>query len=442
MDYGSIDLAGLAEAMGGHSAFIRAAVEQRDQWALRTCHVVVGRQPPGWLPVVWEYEGVLLIACEMPADQLMRAFGPDGGTLELASRLVGVPAAHDLVNFRREPSRVRHDMAPLPWPSTDFTVSAQTPSTGQDPQGLLIGADGSPSFPDYLTAVQAFIYGRTVIGGARSLPSELARIRRVETAAWLERVHVAQSRIAVRVRGDDYAGARVELNGETTRASKIVGTTGAVTLRLPNGLPDDAWLYLSRGKRWLDYRVLGPRLVGRSLAGDPEGSGVTVEIPDESNSRAQAFVVSGEGPYVEFKRMFPETTVESKRKVLKTVAAFANGGGGTIVFGVDPDELTLTGIDGAGDPGVRDRLGNLIRATVVPTPDFKVDTAALDGKDLMILSVPAGASKPYGLQFGGKPVEFYVRRGASTYPATQAEIRAAALSTVPPPEAAVIPWRR
>ena len=32
--------------------------------------------------------------------------------------------------------------------------------------------------------------------------------------------------------------------------------------------------------------------------------------------------------------------------MFKTVAAFATGDGGILVFGSDPDELTVTGLDG------------------------------------------------------------------------------------------------
>jgi hypothetical protein len=50
----------------------------------------------------------------------------------------------------------------------------------------------------------------------------------------------------------------------------------------------------------------------------------------------------GRGPQVEYKQRLPETS-EQKRKVLKTVAAFVTGDEGILVFGMDPDELTVAG---------------------------------------------------------------------------------------------------
>src|SRR5262249_58800281 len=130
---------------------------------------------------------------------------------------------------------------------------------------------------------------------------------------------------------------------------------------------------------------------------------------------------------VEYKRLIPTgaDSPDAKRKVFKTVAAFANGDGGDVVFGVEPDEVTVCGILGDVQQE-RDRLGNLVRSIVVPTPDFVVQPYEVDGKAILALTVHPGTSGPYGIRFGNGVVECYVRRGASTYPATQDEIRSVA----------------
>jgi hypothetical protein len=441
VEYSSAVLADVLGAIAGSRVFVRAAVEFKEgSWVLRTSQGVVGAKPPRWSNATREYTPGLFVAHEMSGDELAGWFTSEGAVVKLASRDVRVDAVHDNVSVLRQPSRARHDLAPLPWPSTDFTISGTTPSSGQGPQGFLVGDNDCPSFPDYQTAFFDFFYGRGSNIGAHSIPQELARIRLVQTDAWLHRVRISPSRIAISVRGDRHEGARLEVNGETLRASKRVGKTGEVTLSLPEGLPDDAYLYLSRDSRWLDYRVVGARVSAAYSGGDRTPSGVTFEVPDDPASRVQALLVAGEGPRLEYKSVLPGTGVESKRTVFKTVAAFANGSGGTLVFGVDPDELTLIGIESARDAAVRDRLGDLIRGIVVPTPDFHVESADADGKSVVIVTIAAGASKPYGIQFGNR-LEFYVRRGASTYPATQGEIRAAALSTVQVPDAASTPWR-
>ena len=102
------------------------------------------------------------------------------------------------------------------------------------------------TFPGFETAFRAFFYGDFATVGARQVPSDLGRVRVVQLDAWLQRVRVSPTHLDVRVRGHAFAGTRLELNGATYGAAKTVGKTGSVRLRLPEGLPDDAWLYLSK----------------------------------------------------------------------------------------------------------------------------------------------------------------------------------------------------
>lgn len=132
----------------------------------------------------------------------------------------------------------------------------------------------------------------------------------------------------------------------------------------------------------------------------------------------------GEGPQIEYKLQLPDGTTESKRKVLKTVAAFANEGCGHILFGMDPDETTLKGLSNVDPKEARDRLGRLIRGNVVPPdPTYTIQLVELDHRLVIALQVEPSPGRPYGLQFQDRPVEFYVRRGSSTFAATVEEVR-------------------
>src|SRR5206468_10239167 len=112
------------------------------------------------------------------------------------------------------------------------------------------------------------------------------------------------------------------------------------------------------------------------------------------------------------------TRDESKKKVLKTIAAFASGTGGTVLLGVD-DDAEVVGID----PATLDRqsvaVASMIRNNIEPEPPYVLRTAELDGKVLLLVEVAAGG-RWYALN-PGKP-EFHVRRGASTTPARLDEI--------------------
>jgi hypothetical protein len=194
-----------------------------------------------------------------------------------------------------------------------------------------------------------------------------------------------------------------------------------------------AWLYLSCDRQWLDYRAFS------DFHGDSDfaAAGVDVDIPEDPEIEIQALLARGEGQRIEFKRQPPDNTVESKRTVFKTVAAFASGGGGTIVFGIDSDEATDRGLEGIDPKKERDRLAQLARSIVIPAPIIEARQYELESKLLLVLSVEPGPNPPYGITLperSGKPVEFYVRRDATSFPAKPDEIRATVLASAPAAE--------
>lgn len=433
MDSGSTTLTDLRRLAADKSAYVRlAAVRSEDAgWTLRSAHAVVAQKPPEWVAATWVYADAAFAAAELPADSLLGAL-EGATTLQVGSIDVAIPAVHENVNWQRQPSALRYDPAPLPWPTNDYDISRRDPQTStHGPQGMMIG-DHAPSFPDFQTAFGAFMYGRDSNMGAPGGITDSVRLRLVRTDAWLAHVHVGRSDVSVRIQGTNFAGARLELNGSGLRIARTVGKLGRVQMRLPRGLPDDAWLYLSRNGHWLDYRVTGASLYGIYHPPGAAVDGVSWDPPDMS-SRVEALATAGEGPRLEYKSELPppKASPDSKRKVFKTIAAFANADGGTLMFGISPDETTVIGV-GTADDKTRDHIGDLVRQLVVPTPHFEVHIAQISGRTVVVLDVAPGTDKPYGIQFGGKPVEFYVRRGASTFPATQAEVRAAALSTAGP----------
>ena len=428
VDYGQSDLSQLSELIVGQCAFARLCVGRTEGgWELRHAEAIVGMDLPSRAPTQWQYEDVAFIADSLSAQALTSWFQTTGpASLTLGDWQASVPAVQAQTSFRREPSRARHDAAPLPWPTCNYDLyvgpGASQPQMGG--QGFLVG-DDCPSFPSFETAFRAFFTGTfSMVGTTGGVPSELARIRVLQQDAWLHRIKVGATHIDVRVGGSARDGTHLELNSSTLRITKRVGKTGRVRVALPGGLPGDAWLFLSRDRQWLDYRTLGTDVAGK--VGAVPG-GIEVDLTDDPMTEIRALLSIGEGPRTEYKRQFPANTAESKRKVLKTVAAFANESGGHIIFGMDPDEVTLVGLEDVDAKDVRDRIGQLIRGNVVPPdPDYTVQSALIDGKMIVVLEIQPSSGRPYGLQLQDKPVEFYVRRGSSTYAATQAEVRALA----------------
>ena len=57
------------------------------------------------------------------------------------------------------------------------------------------------------------------------------------------------------------------------------------------------------------------------------------------------------------------------------MAAFANGEGGTLLYGVNNDS-EVVGINKASD--IEERLANLIRTWISPLPEFSIETLPVD----------------------------------------------------------------
>ncbi|MEU6324630.1 ATP-binding protein [Streptomyces sp. NPDC047009] len=225
--------------------------------------------------------------------------------------------------------------------------------------------------------------------------------------------------------GSRVNGAELELFGESERSSRRLEAAGEATFPLAHGLPAHAWLWLKRGTMWLDYRSIDPR---SGWTGDLDRAGVEIEVPVEPQVRIEALIASGEGPHVEFKECLP---TKQSRRTLKTVAAFANGDGGTMVFGINRDEVTVTGLSEDKPPTkLRDHLVDLVRGTVIPMPHVEARDYRIDDKLILVLEVSPGTSPPYGLSTPDardKP-EYFVRRGASTFPAQPNDLSEAVLS--------------
>lgn len=193
--------------------------------------------------------------------------------------------------------------------------------------------------------------------------------------------------------------------------TRRVGRTGKVKLRLPAGLPDSSLLLLRSDDDWLDYRYFHAPVPGRQQ--DPS------VVWDQPGAEMSILLAGGEGLHVEFKQEIPATQ-ESRKKMLKSVAAFASGEGGTVVFGVSDDAQPVGIGSGAIDRHML-AVASMIRDSITPEPPYRLRATEMDGHQLLLVEVSAGG-RWYALN-PAKP-EFYVRRGASTVPARIDEITA------------------
>jgi hypothetical protein len=278
----------------------------------------------------------------------------------------------------------------------------------------MVPRDGSSLFQDLEQAAAQYLYGAEVGPNARQFVSSYAIIRVADLRAWFREIELGLTSLTVKVDGDRKLDARLDLTGTATKLSTRIGRSGRRRIPLPRGLPDQAILVLSVDGDCTDFRYLGVAY-GQS---DP---GIKRAAPDPA-SLLRSLILQGEGPTLEFKSKLPEGSKDSSRRpLLKTVAAFASGQGGTVLFGVgehgQPNEGEVLGIDMT---GAHDRVVNMIRSTIDPHPETDWLTATLDGKEIAALIVKADG-RVYGL-FPANP-EYYIRRGANTFPAKVQELK-------------------
>jgi ATP-dependent DNA helicase RecG len=146
-----------------------------------------------------------------------------------------------------------------------------------------------------------------------------------------------------------------------------------------------------------------------------------VEITPEPATTLQVLIAAGEGPIIEFKQIVP-TEKDGRRKVCRTIAAFASGSGGHVLFGVDDDGQVLGLAAEQVTRKEQDTVAHWIRAIVVPPVEFQMQVLlSEDDKQVLDVEVQKGPLPPYGVEPGNP--QYYVRRGATTFPASTDEVR-------------------
>ncbi|WBB91500.1 ATP-binding protein [Verrucosispora sp. WMMC514] len=394
------DLTGMIEQ--SNAVDVRLALyREKDAWRIGYGEVLIGADHPA-RERTWTYGEDAFVERRLPgslAADLVR-----GISQHVAELTVSAPAVHDSGSFQRVAGQVHYNNAVLPWPRTEWQLSptAQAPTR---PRRVLVG-DG-PSFLNTEAAFNAFFYTATVENGPR--PTHMLwRIVRADRRGWLHRVVVAPDALTVHVKGTELAGTQVELATPDDRQIRPVGMTGRLRFRLPRGLAPATIVMLRTGHDWLDFRYFpapGP-------GGDPDSS-VIWDLP---GADASVLIAGGESQYVEFKEQLPVN--DHRRKMLKTVAAFASGDGGTVLIGVT-DDSQIVGVDATKLDELMLTLHNMIRSNIDPDPGATVRPVAVDGKTVLLVEVPARSGwHAYNRE---KP-EFYLRRGANTVPARLTEI--------------------
>jgi ATP-dependent DNA helicase RecG len=120
-------------------------------------------------------------------------------------------------------------------------------------------------------------------------------------------------------------------------------------------------------------------------------------------------IITGESSHLEFKseQVKPDD-------LAKEIVAFLNFQGGKILLGVE-DDGTISGVS---RPDVEEWVINICRNNVVPSIIPGYQKLSVEGKDVVVLDIPAGLAKPYHTQKG----DYYIRAGSTARKASREEL--------------------
>jgi hypothetical protein len=291
------------------------------------------------------------------------------------------------------------------WPEYWLRHDLRNTSTGREVTSVDdMVSPGLPIYPDALAAVADFVFGTSAEELGRdvreyvevNLPDRRGRLG----ASSFGRGGVTLP-VEARVAGAEFrAGWREPPDASSWRRHDEQARSG--TIRIPcRRLPIEFRAYLCVGNSILDARGWSEH--------------ETRERPEEpiaATRGLQRLLRNGEGERTEFKQDL--SSANTRTRLARTVAAFANGAGGTVVVGVDDEGNPI----GCNKRETRDAVTDVIRNTVEPPPPFRVTSQAVKGTPLVVVTVLPGSDGPYR----AKRV-VTIRLQATTRDAVSSEIR-------------------
>lgn len=390
---------------------VTKAAPENGTWMMQALALKVA---PDTLLADWsfyDYGHIAFSAAHLPGHEIVKWLEEQKG--HIAELNFEVPEVHDQVRAERLPSHARYRGFDGLWqPHSHFELSATSGRYEPARQRHPLIQDGCPSFPTLAVGAYKLLYDLDAELD-HSFPGSTVSLRIAHTEAWIERIEQYSSSLVINVQGDAVEGVRLEVTGsQGIRFDQKLREPGDVRLEFPDGLPKKLWLLLSRKDRWLDLRDLNQ--YGSSSPWEN-----VIDVPPDFASQVAGAIARGEGEQTEFKEQLPH----GDDKFLRVVAAFANGEGGMIIIGVVDSTGQIKGLTCDLDD-LGNRINQMIRARVIPEPKIKIETCEIEGRKLLVVIVEKGEERPYGVGSDPTKLLFYVRRGATTPPARQDEIRA------------------
>ncbi len=132
------------------------------------------------------------------------------------------------------------------------------------------------------------------------------------------------------------------------------------------------------------------------------------------------YTLIGEATAYDKKQMLE---VRRPKSWLKSVSAFANGEGGTLVFGISDDDQIVGLADAESDA---EKISEEIKSKLDPVPAVNLEPKEIDGKKLVLLHVYPGEETPY-YYIGDKQRLAFVRVGNESVTANRIQLKSLVL---------------
>ncbi|MFF2780977.1 helix-turn-helix domain-containing protein [Streptomyces sp. NPDC058052] len=381
-----------------------ALVADAQQWILH--HGQVTLDDDAVKERVWRYDTAAFAELRLPGSTVAALLRGDEQEIHGLRVAAPVPQSSG-VSVHRLRGQEEWGRSTTLWPRTEWSINRDidTPRPGYD---LLVGH--GPSFLNFDQALSAFLHQRPHDSTAGR--SDLWRIVQPQRAGWFPRITIGPDLLTAEIDGEDLDGAVLELNWASGSQAQPVDGAGTYSFPLPHGLAHDSLLMLRREERWLDWRSFPAPAYGRA-----RDASVVWEQP---GLELDLLLAHGEGPHLECKREVPEG--ESRKKMLKTIAAFASKDGGTILIGVE-DDLQIVGLPEQANVDKQNlQIVSMIRDTLEPVPPYESRVIDHEGRKVLAIEVSSGGQMH--AYRNGQRLEFYVRVGPNTVPARHHEIAA------------------
>jgi hypothetical protein len=405
-----------------------AAARVNDEWHETHLEITSGIAPPRFMTRRWGYDEALFVSFEIDGSTVAEWLRQGVVARDnVMVKLPPVPEGQTLQWYRRSSRQACCGWETLDWPMTSYQLAGQLLATGRG-SGALIGQ--GPSFVRFAEAVASFFC--FTLGPGDSVDSMSPTFQRQDFAGRISTVRLDSAEVSASLEGRALEGMTVELASTEPGPSQVLSAVQNEVVRfpLPAGLPPGAWIVLKRKSEWIDRKFIN---YPNTLNPDPG-----VEIAVEPMTEVMALVSGGEGATVEFKSVLPPSGSELRQKVCRTVAAFANGDGGHLLFGVG-DSGGVVGVGAVAAREACDTVARFVSSIVTPVPGFRVDGVPVDLDDdggsalVVVLTVEPGGQPPYGVNPANP--QYYIRRGATTFPASSDQVRGLARSRPPADDA-------